>query len=281
MKILKHLSILLTVLAILLLIPQPAQAAKSYYAETFDVQIDLQEGGSAIVTETVKFHFEGDPFTFAFREVSARGTDGVTFMEASLDGVTLPQGTEAGQVEVEPGDPLRVTWHFPPASNTSHVFVVRYRVDGVIRKDGESDTLLWRAVPEDHDYSIQRSTVTLTYPSSAAALGEPSLNWDYDAAFEEDRVVLTAGALEEDQDLILTARFAPGSLAQAAPAWQVRQEQAEAVRARALPAGLMAALATLFLGGLGLFTYLRANRRELNLSPVMPIPSPPAEVPRQ
>jgi uncharacterized protein (TIGR04222 family) len=279
MRIQKQLSILLTVLAILLLVPQPAQAAKSYYAETFDVQIDLQESGAAIVTETVNFHFEGDPFTFAFREISARGTDGITFMEASLDGATMPQGTEAGQVEVEPGDPLRVTWHFPPISNASHVFIVRYRVDGVIRKDGESDTLIWRAVPEDHDYSIQRSTITLTYPPTAAVLGEPSLNWDYDAAFEENRVVLTAGALEEDQDLILTARFAPGSLAQTAPAWQVRQEQAATVRARALPAGLMAALGTLFLGGLGLFTYIRANRRELNLSPVMSIPSPPAEVP--
>jgi uncharacterized protein (TIGR04222 family) len=268
----------LMVLAILLLVTQPAQAAKSYYAETFDVQIDLQKGGSAIVTETVKFHFEGDPFTFAFREVSARETDGVTFMEASLDGATLPLGTEAGQVEVEPGDPLRVTWHFPPTSNASHVFVVRYRADGVIRKDGESDTLIWRAVPEDHDYSIQRSTITLTYPSTAAALGEPSLNWDYDATFEEDRVVLTVGAVEEDQDLTVTARFAHGRLAQNAPAWQVRQEQAQAVRARALPAGLLAGLATLLIGGLGLFTYIRANRRELNLSPVMPIPNPPAEV---
>src|SRR5688572_10495603 len=188
----KHLRILLLVLAISLLFAQPAQAAKSYYAEFFDVQIDLQEGGSAIVTETVKFHFEGDPFTFAFREVSARETDGITFLEASLDGVTMPQGTEAGQVEVEPGDPLSVTWHFPPTSNASHVFVVRYRADGVIRKDGESDTLIWRAIPEEHEYTIERSTITLTYPTSATTLSEPALNWDFDAAFEEDRVVLTA-----------------------------------------------------------------------------------------
>lgn len=274
----KHLRILLLVLAIALLFAQPAQAAKSYYAEFFDVQIDLQEGGSAIVTETVKFHFEGDPFTFAFREVSARETDGLTFLEASLDGTPMPQGTEAGQVEVEPGDPLSVTWHFPPTSNASHVFVVRYKVDGVVRKDKQSDAIIWRAVPEEHEYAIERSTVTLTYPAGAAALGEPSLNRDYDAALEENRIILTTGALAEDQDLSLTARFAPGSLTAATPEWQVRQERAAAARARAVPAGLLAGLATLLVGGLGLFTYIRANRRELNLSPVMPIPSPPAEV---
>ena len=146
-------SIFILILSVSLIVATPAQAAKSYYAEYFDVQIDLQEGGSAIVTETVKFHFTGDPFTFAFREISARETDGLTFLEASMDGAPLPQGTQAGQVEVQAGDPLKVTWHFPPASDTAHVFVVRYRVDGVIRT-GDGDTLIWRAIPEEHDYSI-------------------------------------------------------------------------------------------------------------------------------
>ncbi|NTU56704.1 MAG: DUF2207 domain-containing protein, partial [Anaerolineales bacterium] len=57
------------VLLLSLFLATPASAEKSYYAERFDVQIDLQEDGSAIVTETVEFRFSGDPFTFAFREV--------------------------------------------------------------------------------------------------------------------------------------------------------------------------------------------------------------------
>ena len=263
-------------LVISLLIVHPVQAAKSYYAEYFDVQIDLQEGGSAIITETVKFHFEGDPFTFAFREISARQTDGVTFLEASMDGSAMPQGTQAGQVEVEAGDPLKRTWHFPPTSNESHVFVVRYRADGVIRT-GDEDTLVWRAIPEDHDYSIERSTITLTYPSTTAVLGEPSLDRDFDAALEEDRIVLSANNIDEDEDLIVTARFAPGSLAESAPQWQLAHERGAGARGGALPAGLAAALATLFLGGLGLFTYIRANGRELNLPAVVSVATPPSD----
>ena len=267
---------------LLLLIPlisilrvQPASAAKSYYAEFFDVQIDLQEAGSAVITETVKFHFEGDPFTFAFREISARETDGLTFLEASIDGIPMPQGTGAGQVEVEGGDPLRVTWHFAPTSGAAHVFTVRYRVLGVIRK-GESDTLTWRAVPEQHDYSIERSTVILTYPPVTALLETPSLNTDFEAAADENRVVLTTGGLAEDEDLVLTARFAPGSLTRAAPQWQTEQEQANAAAAHAIPAGLAAGFVTLVLGGLGLLTYIRANGRELTISPVVPNASPPS-----
>ena len=270
-------SIFILILSISLIVATPAQAAKSYYAEYFDVQIDLQEGGSAIVTETVKFHFSGDPFTFAFREISARETDGLTFLEASMDGTPLPQGTQAGQVEVEAGDPLKVTWHFPPASDTAHVFVVRYRVDGVVRT-GDGDTLIWRAIPEEHDYSIERSTITLTYPPEAAALGQPTLIWNFDSAWEDNRIILTASGIVEDQDLILNARFAPNSLTQAPPQWQVRKELADAARAKALPVGFFAAIGTLIFGGLGLFTYIRANGRELNISPVIPTPNPPSEL---
>ena len=143
----RKLSLFLIILLVSLFVTNPALAAKSYRAERFDVLIDIQENGSAIITETVEFRFEGDPFTFAFREISAAETDGVTFLDASMHGVSMSQGTQAGQVEVDARDPLKVTWHFSPTSDAAHVFVVRYRADGIIRK-GDGDTLIWRAVPE-------------------------------------------------------------------------------------------------------------------------------------
>jgi hypothetical protein len=269
--------LLLLIPLISILVVQPAFAAKSYYAEFFDVQIDLQDGGSALITETVKFHFEGDPFTFAFREISARETDGLTFLDASMDGIPMPAGTKAGQVEVEGSDPLRVTWHFSPTSDAAHVFIVRYRAEGIVRK-GDADTLIWRAVPEDHEYSIERSTIIVTYPPTATLLEPPTLNRDFDTVADKQRVNLTTSGLAEDVDLALTARFASGSLAQVAPQWQTEQEQANAATARAIPVGLATGIATLVLGGLGLFAYIRANRRELTISPVVPSANPPSNL---
>ena len=268
---------ILLVLLSLFFVTNPARAAKSYFAEYFDVQIDLQEGGSAIITETVRFHFEGDPFTFAFREISLTETDGVKFLDASMDGVQMSPGTQPGQVEIEEGDPLKVTWHFSPTSNAAHEFVVRYQADGIIRK-GDADTLIWRAIPEDHDYPIDRSTITLTYPAKASVLGQPTLDWNFDSAWEADRIILNAAAIGADQDLILTARFAPDSLTSVAPRWQIQKEQSQAATAKAVPAGLLAAVVTLLLGGLGLFTYSRADRRDLNVSPVGYTANPPSDV---
>jgi len=268
---------LILVLLVSLFVVTPVLAEKSYYAERFDVQIDIQENGSAIVTETVEFHFSGDPFTFAFREISATNTDGVTFLDASIDGIPMPQGMQAGQVELEGANPLKVTWHFSPTSDAAHVFTVRYRADGIIRK-GDADMLVWRAIPQDHDYSINHSTIILTYPPKVTPLEQPTLDWNYDARWEENRLTLTTSGLAEDEDLILTARFPLNSLTTAAPQWQVRREQTSTATSKALPFGFGAVIATLLLGGLGLFSYARVNGRELNINPVVSTATPPSDV---
>jgi hypothetical protein len=266
---------LMIVLLISLFAASPVLADKTYRADRFDVHIDLQGNGSAIVTETIEFYFVGGDFTYAFRDVSATETDGVTFIEASMDGVTMPQGTQAGQVEVEAGDPLKVTWHFPPISGAAHVFVLRYRADGLIRK-GDADTLIWRAIPQEHEYSIARSTITLTYPTKATMLGQPTLSRSFESASTGNRFTLTSSGLDPNEDLILTARFAPNSVTQITPHWQAN----DAAASRTFPVGLWVGIATLVLGGFGLFAYIRANARELNLPmQTLSLATPPADVP--
>ena len=257
------LPILIALVALTVLAAAPAWAAKDYRAERFDVQFDLQPDGSALVTETVVFRFEGGPFTYAFRDIEPTETDGVTFIAASMDGETMPLGTNAGQVEVTGTDPLKVKWHFAPTSDTTHEFAVRYRVDGVVRKLG-ADTIRWRAVPQVHDYPIDRSTVTLTYPATARPIEPPTLDREFESSPLPNGYRLTTNDIPANQEVILTARFAAGTAAPTAPQWQMRQQQVDAAASRALPIGLLAGMATLILGGLGLFTYARAHSREVS-----------------
>jgi uncharacterized membrane protein YgcG len=255
----------------------PALAGKTYRAERFDVQLDLQPGGEMLVTETVVFRFEGGPFTYAFREVSAHNTDGLTFLEASMDGLSLPEGTGPGQVEVTPGDPLKVIWHFAPTSDATHVFILRYRVVGVV-STGAADTLRWYVIPPEHDYPIDQATVLLNYPQGARLLEPPALDRPFDAAASDRGITLTTVGVAAEEGVILTATFPPGSLVTTAPRWQVQEQENAAVAAQARLIGLLSGLATLLLGGLGLFAYVRANRRELNLPERTLLPEPPADL---
>lgn len=265
---------LLIALLLAALFVSPALADKAYRADRFDVQLDLLPGGDMIVTETVVFRFEGGPFTYAFRDVSANRTDGLTFLEASMDGVLLPPGTGPGQVEVQPGDPLKVTWHFAPVSDSTHTFVLRYRVTGVV-STGEADTLRWYVIPPEHDYWIGQSTIGLNYPAGVQALEPPSLDRAFEAASATSGFVLTTTDISDDESVILTVRFPAGSLADAAPAWQAREQAAAAAARRVVPLGLLSSLAALLLGGLGLFAYARADRRALNLPEAGLLPAPP------
>lgn len=274
-----HRKILLIFLFSLLLaafLVPPAQAGKSYYAERFDVQLDLLPSGNMIVTETVVFRFEGGPFTYAFRHISAERTDGLTFLSASMDGVPLPQGTQAGQVEVQPGDPLKVTWHFSPTSDSTHTFVVRYQVTGVV-STGETDTLRWYVIPPDHGYPINQSTVWLNLPSRVWPLETPSLDRAHTVVTTATGLQLSTLNIGTDEGVILTAKFPPNSLADTMPRWQAREQETSAALLRALPVGLLSGLATLLIGGLGLFAFIQANRRKLNVPPLNPLPSPPDE----
>lgn len=264
-------------LAALALWPAPVQAAKSYTAERYDVRVAIQPDGALLVTESIVFRFEGGPFTYVFRDLAVRELDQIDQIEASLDGRVLPAGPDPGQAEIQAGRSVRVTWHFAPVSDAAHTFTLTYRVSGAIRQL-EADTLIWRAIPEEHAYEIASATLVLVPPAGVAPLGAPSLNRP--AAAQPDGLAWTlAGGLAEDEDLVITARFPAGSLITAAPEWQRRAEARAAAIRGALPFAAVAGLGTLLLGGLGLWAYARANRRELDLGPQPAQATLPAQVP--
>jgi hypothetical protein len=269
---------LLIILTLLAVVVTPVFAAKDYRAERFAVQFDLQPDGLALVTETVVFRFEGGPFTYVFRDIDAAETDGVAFLEASMDGEQMPLGTQAGQVEVTGSDPLTVKWHFAPTSNDTHQFVVRYRVQGVVRKEN-ADTIYWPAIPEEHEYPIDRSSVTITYPAAAQPIEPPTLDREFESSALPNGYRLTTTGIADDQSVILTARFVAGTAAAMPPQWQIQQQQAEAVGAAVQPIGWLAAAVTLVLGSAGLFVYARAQRRDSIAPADLPAHTPPGDVP--
>ena len=264
------------VLLFLALFASPTQAGKTYHVENYDVHIEVHPSRAIIVTETIELHFDGGPFTNFFREISRTETDGITFLEASMDGFPMLPGINVGQVEAN-GDPLRVTWHFSPTSDAIHLFVVRYRVDGVIRK-GQEDTLIWRFIPEKHEYSITNASVTLHYPQDLNTTEPPVLDRVFVSKETAFGLRLITHNLAADQTAILTAKFPPDSQGLFAPLWQAQQEEESAAIGRTLPTGLLSGLVTILLGGLGLFTRLRTNKRMLKLPPKELQTTPPQNI---
>ena len=271
---------LLSALLLLIAFPLCEAAAKSYTAEHFDVDWNLTESGVLEVTETVVFRFEGGPFTYVYRELPADYSDGIEGIAASLDGEPLPQGSQAGQFEIEGNSPIKVTWHFPPTTDTTHTFQLKYRVLGVIRQAEGADLFWWNALPTDYEYPIASSTVRLTYPPNLQPSGSPEVRRGTAQINQGDgEVTWTAQNLGPNTPLTVAVPFPAGSIIVTPPEWQARTASARA----AMPGFLAVAGLALVAGFVWLWAlWARVRRSETAVGQVagrtstLPDPLPPA-----
>ena len=241
--------------ALLFVVPSTLAQEKSYSAERFDVDVVVQSDGSLLVTETVDFSFVGEPFTFVFRELPTEKTDGVEILSASVDGRTYPQGTNAGQVEIEPGSNIRVTWHMEPTANTTRTFVLEYRMLGVVRQTDTADVLRYQPLPDEFEYTIDSSTIRVTYPSVADLQQPPSITaGSAQMAQSGNTVTFTRQNIGPDETLVFGMIFAKGSLISEPPAWQTRQAEQNALA----PVWIGLSLVILAVGSLGAYWMWRA-----------------------
>ncbi|MCX6030680.1 MAG: DUF2207 domain-containing protein [Chloroflexi bacterium] len=253
-----------TLLAILILLGASllagCGAGKSYSADRFDVDATIAKDGSLQVTETILFRFTGGPFTYVWRKLPAGYTDGISDVTASMDGKLLPRGTGAGQVELENDNPIKITWRFASTSDSTHTFVLTYRMAGVVRQEADADRLLWNALPNDHNYRIAQASVKVSYPTSAQLIPASAgiRRGKGTATTGLNSVTFTAENLSSDAPLQVEMRFRPGSLIETPPAWQTRSAQARL----SAPTFGGAAVAVLLLGVLGLIALWNGRRRE-------------------
>ena len=89
----------------------------------------------------------------------------------------------------------------------------------------------WQALPDEYEYDIASSTITVSYPAGATRQGEPEVtSGKADAATGDGQVVFTQGNLSAGDPLVVRLNFAPGSFSDTPPVWQA-QTQAQNSRA--------------------------------------------------
>ncbi|MEW5982875.1 MAG: DUF2207 domain-containing protein [Acidobacteriota bacterium] len=256
----------------------PALAAKDYRAERYDVTLALQADGSMRVTETIRFGFGPDSFTSVFREIPTRRTDGIQVLAVSIDGLPLVPGKRAGEYEAKRADNgrRRIVWHFEPTTQTTRTFEVTYLVRGIAAQGSSSDVVRWPALPDKHEYAIGCACLTLFYPPSAVLLDTPSLSpAPTRTPAEASALTYELCPVERDDSWLITASFAPRTLAAIAPGWQQRGER----HAAYLPAFLGIAGLILAGGVLGFVVFAINHRSDVRRDPSSRLAERPEELP--
>lgn len=258
-----------------LLLTMAAQAGKSYRAERFDVDVQVQADGLLRVDETVTFNFIGGPFSFVFRELPTDHTDGIAGIQAGVDGAPWPNGDGPGEVEITGSNPINVTWHLSPTSDVTRTFDLTYDLLGVVRRGEEADVLNFQALPDEYEYAIDSSRVTVHFPPGGQLIGEPDVRaGDATVITESDRVTFEMQNLSPGDPLVVRLAFAPGAFTSAPPAWQAEQESRNSL------AWIWFVLGAIILGG-GTLAFWRAGRPYLRTVPKATsyLYKPPLELP--
>jgi hypothetical protein len=252
-----------TTAVVLALIASPAIAAdKTYVADRYDVVIAAQPDGALIVTETIRFNFQGGPFEYVYRTVPARRTDGIVFISASMDDMTLARDeVSARRVEVgrRKNGRVRITWRFPKVSDATHTFTIRYQAMGVVVPEDDGRAVLaWRALPDERRYPIATATVRIEAPPGSTMERLPVLNGLPGVTVERagNGVLVTAGNLSRRDRLELRAEYR-SAVATPKPRWLERQERIAA----AAPQYVQAAVIVAVVGFLVLGLLLVRDRR--------------------
>jgi hypothetical protein len=220
-----------------------ALAAKSYNAERYDVIVRIQPDGVLYITETIDTHFAGGSFSYFFRNLNLTNLDRIDSFQASMDREILPPGTQAGQVEIKDGNPIKVIWHFTATRDNHHEFTLTYQVHGAIRKNPAADTLIWIGIPADHDYQISSSKIVIEYPPGIHPVSTPTLfGVPATVIISENAAEFIMQQIDSDTPVEISASFPAGSLVSTPPYWQSLQDERNNRIRMGLPYFLSAAL---------------------------------------
>ena len=149
-----------------------AQEPSPFYWEFIKVDIDLQDNGDTLVTETQKFLFTRTYNDTRIHYIPLDKVDDIRNMHVSdvhLSGegervhVETDKESDLAQLQIRFG-------HSSIQGLRSHTWEIKYRVVGGLQITDNGDRILWKALQKDREAPIQRLTATVRLPESIEVL---------------------------------------------------------------------------------------------------------------
>jgi hypothetical protein len=202
---------------------------KSLYWQRYDVNLTVQPNSDILVEEIQQIAFTSGTFRFGFAAIPLDRVEDIADVQLSeiINGVERPytpgSSNEYGFVTSINEGNLEITWYFPPTGNSTHSYILRYRVIGGLRFYEGGDQIWWKAIPPDHNFPIRSSQVTVTLPATFTPDQLVVASYGASAASsfnQRGQVVFEAQNISADQELEVRVEFPAGVVQGSPPAWQ-------------------------------------------------------------
>ncbi len=217
---------LLLFCALLGRLAHPARAeSKHYYWDYILVDLSIRPNGDLEIVETQRFVFQGDPFSYAYREISQSRLTGIDGIQ--LDWLGHPSGLAYARTwQVE--DKVHINWSFPRVANSAQTFRLRYVVHGATRIYEARDEVWWAAIGGERDASVNGSLVTVHLPAPVRAKDLVATAYGAKASVtiaDPQTVVFRSGKIGSSQPLEIRVQFPHGLVRATPPPWQAQYDR--------------------------------------------------------
>lgn len=238
MKRPKRRNLFIPLLLLILFSQSTVHAQRTFYWDSYDVDIELREDGSLDITEHQTIVFAGGEFTYGFATIPRNRLDDINNISVREgDTVFREESGEAPYTfrTIDYGDEIEINWYFPP-SQGEHTYTFSYTVEGAVRVEEGGSQVFWMAIPADVPGRIESSTVTMRVPdgvtigSAIALVNGSEVSADsYEVGEDGRTAIFSYGNLGQGDTFETGVRFPTGQLDLGIPDWQRREAINDAI----------------------------------------------------
>ncbi|MDB9466076.1 DUF2207 domain-containing protein [Dolichospermum circinale CS-1225] len=161
-QLIKRISLsLLSVLVTFLITFSHARAQEvKFYWDYINVNIDVQNNGDMLVTETQKYVFKSDYPNQRYRYIPLDKVDEIKDVTVQENNQIIPSetGIENNQ--------FWIRWQHQLKPPETHTFVLKYRVVGGLHINNKNTQVYWKAIFADRKAPIKAATVRVQLPEA-------------------------------------------------------------------------------------------------------------------
>ena len=133
-----------------------------FYWDFINVEIEVQNNGDMLVTETQKYVFNRESENERYRYIPLDRVD-------EIKDVTVEENNEVIPSEVgKENNQLWIKWQHELNAPEAHTFTIKYRVIGGLQVDDNTTQVYWKAIFKDRNSPIQNAKVIVKLPESLA-----------------------------------------------------------------------------------------------------------------
>ncbi len=207
---------------------------KSVVVQRRDGDMTINQDGSVSIVETWVVEFRGGPFRFAFRSIPFNKISSFVFQSVSENGTEYQRaGSETPNTfEVESSSNERtVTWYFPPTTNQTRTFQLRYVLYDPLRIYPDGDQFWWKFIEQDRAYPINAARVTVHLPSTLETnqIGGTTYTNMRDTGgarvLDGQTIEFNGGPFPPNTEWEIRAQFPHGVVSQSVQSWQAADDE--------------------------------------------------------